>query len=85
MAGVLKKEQVKLSGTRVLSQAPLVPAASPARPAGGSGTSSPVASPASARAGDGYQARVVEQNGLNVLIEVTCECGQRIYLSCECG
>lgn len=81
MTGVLKKEQVKQGPTRVLSQT--AAPASPARPAAAPAGRSQGAPPA--RPGGGHQARVVEQSGLNVLIEVTCECGQKIYLSCECG
>ena len=64
MTGVLKKDQVKLSGTRVLT--------------------APVGVPAAAHAA-GPQARIVEQAGTTVVVEVICECGKKIYLNCECN
>ena len=64
MAGVLKKDQVKFSGTRVLTQ-----------------TSAPA--PAETHASM-PQARIVEQAGGTVVVEVVCECGQKIYLNCDC-
>jgi hypothetical protein len=71
MVGVLKKDHVKFSGTRVLVQ---TPAGAPAR----------VATATATRAA-GPQARIVEQNGPGVVIEVVCECGQKIYLNCDCA
>lgn len=61
MQGLIKNDQVVMSGARML------------------GTSQISQAPA-----QGPQARIVESKDGMVVVEVTCDCGRRILLNCDC-